>query len=85
MAIQLEPHESVPSEGVLTEMLRPSVLLKRCIGCGICEFKCPMEGDAAIRVVHADAYPGHEAGNRRTHGDGSDGSSQRGEVHRLQF
>ncbi|NIS82181.1 MAG: 4Fe-4S binding protein [Anaerolineales bacterium] len=29
---------------------RPSVLEHLCIGCGICEYKCPIEGDAAIRV-----------------------------------
>jgi NAD-dependent dihydropyrimidine dehydrogenase PreA subunit len=22
----------------------------RCIGCGICEFKCPVNGQAAVRV-----------------------------------
>jgi ferredoxin len=28
----------------------PSVFRERCIGCGICEYKCPLNGDAAIRV-----------------------------------
>jgi NAD-dependent dihydropyrimidine dehydrogenase PreA subunit len=25
-------------------------LRERCIGCGICEYKCPVNGEAAIRV-----------------------------------
>jgi len=26
------------------------VVQSLCIGCGVCEFKCPMGGEAAIRV-----------------------------------
>ena len=29
---------------------RPVVLRERCIGCGICENRCPLNGEAAIRV-----------------------------------
>jgi polyferredoxin len=29
---------------------QPRVLRERCIGCGICEYKCPVNGQAAIRV-----------------------------------
>ena len=28
----------------------PRVLEELCIGCGICEYQCPVQGDAAIRV-----------------------------------
>lgn len=32
------------------DILLPKVREELCIGCGICEFKCPVEGEAAIRV-----------------------------------
>lgn len=31
----------------------PYVDLKKCVGCGICEFKCPVKGRPAIRVISA--------------------------------
>jgi ferredoxin len=31
----------------------PFVDLKQCIGCGICEFKCPVKGKPAIRTISA--------------------------------
>jgi len=30
---------------------RPVVLATRCTGCGLCEFRCPVEGASAIRVA----------------------------------
>ncbi len=33
-----------------TTLRRPYVVKERCIGCGICEYQCPMGGEAAIRV-----------------------------------
>jgi len=35
----------------------PHIDRGKCIGCGICEFKCPLNGEAAIRVY----VPGTEA------------------------
>ena len=32
---------------------QPHVDLKRCIGCGICEYKCPVKGRPAISVIAA--------------------------------
>jgi polyferredoxin len=49
-AIQLEEKEVWGSEGVPVTVQLPHVLRDRCIGCGICEYKCPVSGDAAIRV-----------------------------------
>lgn len=49
-AIQLEEVEVVTETGDRLILQRPSVVREKCIGCGICEHKCPMEGEAAIRV-----------------------------------
>jgi len=38
-------------DGTQDYLARPKVVAKRCIGCGICEYKCPLEGAAAIVVV----------------------------------
>jgi MauM/NapG family ferredoxin protein len=42
-AIVLQPTPTGP--------FHPHVEESQCTGCGICEYKCPLEGDAAIRVV----------------------------------
>lgn len=49
-AIQLEVVEAVSEEGEPVLLQRPTVIQALCIGCGVCEFKCPMGGEAAIRV-----------------------------------
>ncbi len=36
-----------------TAIKLPYVDLKKCIGCGICEYKCPVKGLPAIRVISA--------------------------------
>jgi MauM/NapG family ferredoxin protein len=42
---------NVPNpDGSKIQLQRPAVIRGRCIGCGLCEFKCPVEGEAAIRV-----------------------------------
>ena len=40
-------------DGSQDYLSRPKVIPGRCIGCGICEFKCPVEGTAAIVVLPA--------------------------------
>lgn len=41
--------ESAPAGGA-NPIQKPHVSLDECIGCGICEYKCPVTGQAAIRV-----------------------------------
>jgi polyferredoxin len=49
-AIQLEETNAWAVDDTLVNVKLPHVLRDRCIGCGICEYKCPVNGDAAIRV-----------------------------------
>jgi ferredoxin len=52
-AIKLETVEAVTPDGEAVTVQRPRVARERCIGCGICEYKCPVNGGAAIRVFVA--------------------------------
>lgn len=49
-AIRLETVAAVNEWGEPIELQQPYVLRDLCIGCGICENHCPLEGEAAIRV-----------------------------------
>jgi ferredoxin len=49
-AIVLEPTEMRNPAGEIVTVQLPYVDRQKCIGCGICEFKCPLRGEAAIRV-----------------------------------
>ena len=49
-AIELRP--------TLTGPFHPHVKESLCTGCGICEYKCPLQGEAAIRVVAANGIIG---------------------------
>ncbi len=49
-AIRLEEATVNDANGQAVTLQRPFVLREMCIGCGICETKCPMQGEAAIRV-----------------------------------
>jgi len=45
---------SVPGPaGKTINVKLPYVNLKNCVGCGICEFKCPVKGKPAIRIIAA--------------------------------
>ena len=49
-AIQLEEAQVWRADQSMVTVKLPRVLRERCIGCGICEYKCPVNGEAAIRV-----------------------------------
>jgi polyferredoxin len=49
-AVRLEIVETTDSRGEPVTVQRPYVLEDLCIGCGICEYQCPTEGEAAIRI-----------------------------------
>ncbi len=49
-AIKLEEIEVEDNQGNMVLLQRPSVVQELCTGCGICEYQCPMGGEAAIRV-----------------------------------
>ena len=50
----LSPSADPKTAEMVAEMLA-RVLRERCIGCGICEYKCPVNGEAAIRVFVPEA------------------------------
>jgi polyferredoxin len=41
--------------GGLETIRRPMVIEEECIGCGICEYVCPLDGPAAVRVISVKA------------------------------
>jgi ferredoxin len=56
-AIVLEEAKMSLGDGGPAIVQQPHVIRERCIGCGICEYKCPVNGEAAIRVsVPPDEY-----------------------------
>jgi polyferredoxin len=53
-AVHLDLMEFTAENGEKQTIKVPIVDRQLCIGCGICEFKCPVMGDAAIRVSIAN-------------------------------
>ena len=49
-AIRLEEATMLNAQGKSLTLQRPVVLQELCIGCGVCEYECPLVGDSAIRV-----------------------------------
>jgi ferredoxin len=49
-AIVLEEADVLTGDGDLATVQQPWVIRERCIGCGICEYKCPVNGEAAVCV-----------------------------------
>jgi polyferredoxin len=51
-AVELEAATLWAPGGTHVDLQLPHVLRDLCIGCGICEYKCPVAGQAAIRVIN---------------------------------
>jgi ferredoxin len=49
-AITLQEAQVPGLDGGFRTIFRPSVLIDLCIGCGVCEYHCPVGGEAAIQV-----------------------------------
>lgn len=62
-AIHLEEAQVTNLRGEQVTIQRPTVVKELCIGCGMCEYQCPMGGEAAVRV-----YSYTEAGGFLTPG-----------------
>lgn len=74
-AILLEERDVLAPDGSTVTMQVPRVVRDLCIGCGICEYKCPVVGDAAIRVYVPSAAVGGAGAGR---GEGNHGGGGRG-------
>ena len=59
-AIKLDERAVTLADGQKVSVKLPIVERERCIGCGICEYQCPVAGVAAIRVIH----PQHSESDR---------------------
>ena len=79
-AVWLETIDTVDARGESFPIQLPRVVKELCIGCGICEYQCPMGGEAAIRVfapTESGGYlgddPNYRPHRRRRQGTGGDG------------
>ncbi len=52
-AIQFREAQVLNSNNEMVLVMQPYVMDERCIGCGICEAKCPLPGASAVRVTSA--------------------------------
>ena len=67
-AIELELVEARLPTGETRILQRPLVIHDLCTGCGMCEYKCPVAGEAAIRVHSHGSGRGEHRGRGRRHG-----------------
>ncbi len=52
-AIKFQEVTVVNRQGKSVALKQPYIIPELCIGCGICENKCPLPGDSAVRVLRA--------------------------------
>lgn len=56
-AVKLEAVDVIAPDGTRVPLQRPRVQHDLCIGCGLCEYQCPLVGPAAIRVYVPTSLP----------------------------
>jgi len=56
-AIRLDEVEATDANGNPITLQRPHIVRELCVGCGICEYKCPMGGAAAVQVYAQPLSP----------------------------
>ena len=61
-AIKLDEVEALNATGETVLLQLPRVVRELCIGCGICEYQCPLGGESAIRVYAPTFLDGAQAG-----------------------
>jgi MauM/NapG family ferredoxin protein len=61
-AIWLEAAEAVRPDGTSIRVQRPRLDPDRCVGCGLCEARCPVASPAAIRITRAGESRDPQAG-----------------------
>jgi ferredoxin len=64
-AIQYDVVDVTDATGQRVTIQRPYVIVERCVGCGICENVCPVDGEAAIRVQREQTVTAEDSGRGR--------------------
>ena len=59
-AIKFDEITVINRKGESVKLMQPYIIPELCIGCGICENKCPLAGDSAIRVLTSSAPSGED-------------------------
>ena len=58
-AIYLVPQEIVVDKDKKQNLMVPQVNLSRCVGCGVCVYKCPVKGEPAVYVTSVGETRSH--------------------------
>jgi len=79
-AIKLRLVKVFAPDGKLVTLKQPYLVPDKCIGCGICEYKCPLPGEAGVRITsegedrNPDAAPDFDP-NAESFSEGSEGGA----------
>jgi ferredoxin len=56
-ALEIEQATVVDGQGKTLRLQRPRVDSSRCVGCGACEYACPLPKQAGVRVTGIEVNP----------------------------